>query len=73
MENEHENKAVELTLDEKTTFINNIAERLRTKNDVTEEELGETTRMIREVRAEMASGKGKKKAPTKALGVADFT
>ena len=72
MENEHENTAVELTLDEKTTFINNIAERLRTKNDVTEEELGETTRMIREVRAEMASGKGKKKAPTKALGVADF-
>lgn len=64
--------AAEMTLDEKAAHINLIAERLRTKNDVTMEELGETTRMIRDLRAQMASSKGKKKAPVKALDVDDF-
>ncbi len=63
---------VEMTLDEKAAHINIVAERLRVNDDVSDEELGNITRMIREIRAEMASSKGKKKAPVKALGVDDF-
>ena len=63
---------LELTLDEKSAHINAVAERLRTKGDVTDEEVGEVARMIREIRAEMATSKKAKKAPVKALGVDDF-
>ena len=64
--------AAEMTLDEKAAHINLIAERLRTTESVTDEEVGEVTRMNREIRAEMASSKKAKKAPVQAFTADDF-